>query len=267
MDERSYGIALVTVLGLAVGLTALSRGWVTRSLGGVSVLLILHATLLTYSRGAFLGLLMIGLMAFLIMPKRPFYIAIMIALSLVTLRLSGAELAARFMSTFAEGDERDVSASSRIDLWRDCLRVVADYPMLGVGPDNWPHIAADYGWPPGKEAHSVWVQTAAEVGIPGVMALLLFYGTTMAKLWRTARSRSRELDELQVAGAAGIVIGLAGFAISAQFVSLKGLEHPFYLVMGGIALLRHSSTASAAEPVQAVPSPNAAFIHPAMRRT
>jgi len=49
----------------------------------------------------------------------------------------------------------------------------ARQPVLGVGPDHWPLIAARYGWPAGKEAHSLWLQIGAEMGFPGI-ALLLF---------------------------------------------------------------------------------------------
>jgi hypothetical protein len=45
-----------------------------------------------------------------------------------------------------------------------------------------------------------------------------------------------------------VVAGLIGFAIAAQFVSLYGLEVPYYIALIGAGVLKLSSTA--AEPAQ-----------------
>ena len=42
-------------------------------------------------------------------------------------------------------------------------------PIFGVGPGNCPVVAESLGWPRGKSAHSVWMQQAAETGVPGVL--------------------------------------------------------------------------------------------------
>jgi O-antigen ligase len=245
MDNNSLGISLVASVGVAVGLLLSARRPVERLAAASAVLVILHTVLLTFSRGAMVGLIAAGVTAALLMPKRPRYVVALVVALAVVIRLTGPELSARFQSAFVEGDDRDASAESRVELWKDCLDVAATHPLFGVGPKNWPVIAADYGWPPGKEAHSVWMQTLAEVGFPGVIALVAMYAIACVKLWSMLRRRRSGEITPPMTMSLGIIISIIGFAVSAQFVSLQGLEVPFYIVAGAVVLLKQA-TASAA---------------------
>ena len=238
MDNNSIGIGLVATLGAAVGLLLSATTWRERTAALGAGLLIVHTVLLTFSRGAMLGLVAAGATAALIMPKRPRYIVAVAAGLAITLRLTGPELAARFESTFVETEQLDASSESRLELWRDCFAVAIAEPFFGVGPMNWPVIAENYGWPRGKEAHSVWMQTLAELGFTGVMALIAFYILTIVKLWSHLRRRRLIGLTTGMTLGFGIIISLAGYAVSAQFVSLLGLETPFYLVAAAVVLLK-----------------------------
>jgi len=238
MDGPSFGIALLVTLGPAVALGIAAKKWHERLLAGAAAILILHTTLLTFSRGAMLGLIATAFAAFVIMPKRPKHLGILLLVVLLGLRLTGPELVARFQSSFEASDDRDSSAESRVDLWIDCLKVVESAPFFGVGPHNFPVVAASLGWSEGKEAHSVWMQTAAETGIPGVLALLLFYAFAVVRLWPIAKAPWTDENRYAAASAAGIIISLTGFAVSAQFVSLTGLETPYYITMLAVVVLK-----------------------------
>jgi O-antigen ligase len=243
MDNNCFGAALAAMIGPAVALVVTSRTWYERAAASVAGLLILHTAILTFSRGTMVGLIAVGLVALVMMPKRPKYMAALVIALAIALRLSGPEVVARFATTFAETEERDGSAQSRVDLWRDCLMVVGDYPVLGVGPANWRVIAYQYGWTEGKSAHSVWMETAAELGIPGSLFLLLFFLVPAAQLWRIARERVTDQNRDDVAVAIATVLSVTGFVVSAQFVSVPGLENPYYMVMVGLALLKARSAA------------------------
>jgi putative inorganic carbon (HCO3(-)) transporter len=238
MDGPSFGISVVTTIGPAIALFLAASTWRERALAAAATLLMLHATLLTFSRGAFVGVIAVFLTAFIVLPKRPKYLAAMLVVGLLAIRLTGPELMQRYASTFAESDERDTSSGSRVELWLDCLKVVESRPLFGVGPWNWRVVASSFGWPEGKEAHSVWMETAAETGVPGVMSLLLFFGIAAARMWPIARTRVTAANRYQVSMAAGIIMAIAGFVVSGQFVSLTGLETPYYITMVGVALLK-----------------------------
>lgn len=254
MDNNSFGISLVTAFGAGVALLLGAKTWPAKATAAIAVALILHTTLLTFSRGAFVGLVAVGVMAVAIMPKRPKYIGAVILIALLAIRLTGPELAARYTTTISP-EEGDTSVQSRWALWQDCLEVVAARPVFGVGPLNFGLVAPDFGWPAGKQAHSVWLQTAAEVGIPGVLALMLFYGLAISRLWPVVRSRSPDTDQTTKMLAAAVVMAVVGFAVSAQFVSLEGLEMPFYIVMAGVVLLKTRSQLATSVAPSVLPSP------------
>jgi O-antigen ligase len=150
--------------------------------------------------------------------------------------LSGPELWERFSSIFVPTEELDPAARSRLELWQDCLDVLLRFPVCGIGPENWPRIAASYGWPPGKEAHSLWLQTGAEFGVPGLLAILCYYLIICYRLYRLP-SNSVSMNTVREA----VMVGLSGFIIAAQFVSLELLETPYYLALCGLGALRLQS--------------------------
>ncbi|MCC7009110.1 MAG: O-antigen ligase family protein [Acidobacteria bacterium] len=261
MDNNFFGASLVTSLGPAVTLMISSRTWRTRALAGLAAAFILHTILLTFSRGAMVGLLAVGVVAFVMMPKRPLQVGALAATALVALYFTGPELLSRYATTFVSEGERDSSAESRLDLWRDCLQVANDYPAFGVGPANWRVIAARYGWPAGKSAHSVWMETAAELGYPGAFWLLAFFLIAAIRLWPVARSTLTPDNRYAVVLASGVVLGIVGFVVSGQFVSAPGLEPPYYLAMLGAAMLKHHG-ARTADATAGVPAAIAATALP-----
>jgi probable O-glycosylation ligase (exosortase A-associated) len=240
MDNNCFGASLVTVIGPAVALMISSKTWLGRILAGASAALILHTIFLTFSRGAMVGLIAVGVAALVMMPKRPKYLGGLLIMGLIAVRFIGPELAERYSTTF--DDQRDASAESRLDLWRDCLVVIQDYPIFGVGPANWRIVSASYGWPEGKSAHSVWMETAAENGIPGALLLLLFFTSAVVRLWPVARAPVTDANQYEVVLASGVILAIVGFVISGQFVSIPALEVPYYLTMLGAAMLKTSGT-------------------------
>jgi probable O-glycosylation ligase (exosortase A-associated) len=249
MDNNCFGVALVSTIGPAMALGLGAKNWYERALAGACAALILHTTLLTFSRGAMVGLLVVGATAFIIMPKRPKYMAVLVLVGLLALRLTGPQLMARYATTISESEQRDGSAESRLDLWRDCIKLTMENPFFGVGPGNFPVLAASLGYTAGKQAHSVWMQQAAETGVPGVLALFMVFAISVVKLWPIARQRLTEESRPQIAVASGLVMSIVGFAVAGQFVSLGGLEIPYYSAMIGVVLLKQNATAKTAPAV------------------
>lgn len=256
MDNNCFGVALVSTIGPTIALMLGAKKMWERGLAALAAALILHTTLLTFSRGAMVGLLCVGFMAFVIMPKNPKHIGALVLCGLMAIYFTGPQLAARYASTLAEENQRDASAESRIDLWKDCLRVVADKPIFGVGPGNFRVVAASLGWPPGKQAHTTWLQTAAENGIPGVTLLLLMFGIAAYKIWPMARARITDENRNEVAMASGIIMCIVGFVVAGQFVSLAGLEIPYYVTMIGVVLLKKNKKVALAPVSATLPAPN-----------
>jgi len=267
MDNNFFGASLVATLGPAIALAVSSRWWPRRLLAYVATALIFHTTLLTFSRGAMVGMLAVAATAFFLIPKSPRFLAAALVLTLLAARLTGPQLMARYSTAFVGEENLDRSAESRVELWRDCLTVVADHPVFGVGPANWRVIANSYGWPEGKSAHSVWMESAAEIGLPGVIALLCFFGLTALKLWPLARAKLTDENQYDVAIATGVILSIVGFSVAGQFVSASNLEPPYYVALVGLSLLKNRpgkpAAATAVKPHNPALSPLVMPIRPA----
>ena len=239
MDNNCIAIGLVTCVGLAIFLGLESRKHWIKAVALFSGLLIIHAVLFSNSRGGMIALIISGSVAFLLIPKRPAYYLFFLAGVLVTIRLAGPEVIKRFETAFASGEQRDESAKGRLRYWGYCWKMMNDHPILGVGPNQFPIMAhGHYGEEEeGREAHSLWLQTGAELGFPGLFLLASFYGTCIVRLWPMARSRAVTSDPWHGVLARMTVTSLVGFAVSAQFVSLERLR----------PLLRHADRGRRAE--------------------
>ena len=242
LDNNSVAIGLVTCVALAFFLGLKSERWWQTGVAWGAALLMAHAVLFSLSRGGMMALGVTGAATFVLLDKRLKHFGIFVAAALVMLRLAGPEVRSRFFTTFAADEVRDASAASRTQLWTDCWDTMLEHPVLGVGPDNWPVVAPSYGWPPGKEGHTLWLQIGAELGVPGLALLAAFYGLCVARLWPIARGRVAVSDPWLRHLAQMVIASLVGFAVAAQFVSLEALETPYYVALIGAGALKLIAT-------------------------
>jgi probable O-glycosylation ligase (exosortase A-associated) len=239
MDNNCMAIQFVSAVGLLFFLGFAATRWWQRLLAVGGVLFLVNAIMFSFSRGGLLSLIITGGVAFLLIPKRPIHYAALLAAVAAGFRLAGPQVVERFSTTFAEQDQLDSSASSRLELWGNCWDLMLREPLFGVGPDHFGHYAyTDFGWSYGKEAHSIWFQTGAELGFIGVGLLLAFYLLCMWRLWPLTREQNTLVDPQTRSIARMVIASLAGFMVSSQFVSLEGLEFPYYVVLLGAATLK-----------------------------
>jgi probable O-glycosylation ligase (exosortase A-associated) len=249
MDNNSFCIAMAAGAGVAFFLGLSDPVWWRKLAALGAAALMFHVPMFAHSRGGMLGLVMAGLMTFVILPKKPVYIAAWCLALILALRLAGPNVVNQFRTTFADAESRDSSAQSRLELWANCWDVMKKHPVTGVGPDHWPLVAEQYGWRRGKEAHSLWFNAGAELGFPGLTLLLAFYGLTIRHCWKLTRSTNVNDPWLREAGRMAVV-GLAAFAVSASFVSLDALEVPYYIVLlgaGAVSVASRTADSLAAE--------------------
>src|SRR5262249_16218341 len=152
---------------------------------------------------------------------------------LLAFRLAGAEVVDRFVTVFASAEERDASAQSRVNMWQICIDQMITHPVFGLGPHHFPVHAHEFGLTHAKEAHSFWLQIGGELGFPGLIFLVCFYLFCGLRLWPYAREKYAANDPWFHDTARMVVAALTGFIVSAQFVSLPGLETPYYVVLIG----------------------------------
>ncbi len=245
LDNNGIAITMCATVGLAFFLGLGAEKWWQRLLAFLSAGLMVHVVLFSMSRGGMLALVVTAIVVFFLVPKRPKFLFWLVLGIAAGLSLAGPSVMREFSTVFLEKEERDASATKRLDHWSACVQSMLRYPLLGVGLTNWGMEGPRYGLPPGMEAHNTWLQMGAEAGVPALIALIGFYGVTCYRTWMLQRCRlaPRPSDDFLVMASRITVSSIVGFVVSASFVTVELVEISYYLALIGIGVLRVSSAA------------------------
>jgi hypothetical protein len=98
--------------------------------------------------------------------------------------------------------------SNRYDYWRAALHTWTEHPVLGVGADGFgpAYLLDRRSDATPRYAHSIWLETLATLGLPGLLALLAFAAAVLVTL---ARALARRPDWLVLGAAIPVVVVLA----------------------------------------------------------
>lgn len=254
LDNNGAGALLVLGIPFAYFLATSPVGaWSTarRIFGGLLGLAILHAVMMTYSRGAMLTAA-VGLVWLLVHHRPRFHAAGMsVVLAGAVLFMAGDEIRDRFLST--ADYENDESALSRFDSWEAAADIALAHPILGKGVRNSNAYSQNYGADlAGRTIHNQYLQIAADSGIPaaGVYITMILIG--IVGLSRARRrcfqaeqafengpepTGPHDRDEL-VARARdagmlclGLQTSLMMFSFSGLFLSVELVEVPWLLIV------------------------------------
>jgi len=90
-----------------------------------------------------------------------------------------------------------MSQPARLDLWRAGIEMWLAHPLFGVGPDNFRHLYGAYLGLPASDtrihANSLYVETLADVGLAGILALIALIVTLIAEARRALPGTRRLL--------------------------------------------------------------------------
>jgi probable O-glycosylation ligase (exosortase A-associated) len=212
--------------------------------------LLLHAVLMSYSRGAMVSLLA-GVPLYLFRSRRKFQLILfLIGVSLLVPLLAGKEIRERFFTI--EHTEIDESANSRRASWAAAWEITKENPVVGVGIRNSNLLSRQYGADmEGRTIHSQYLQTAADSGL---VALALYLAALVAFWLSTRRARlaaKRRTDPegtQAYAAACGVEGAMVVFCVGAAFLSLENFELPYLMILLGAQLPLVLRPAPAATP-------------------
>ena len=116
------------------------------------------------------------------------------------------------------------TALRRIEYWKIGVSMFVHNPLLGVGAGNYPIRYWDYGgwekqW---RVCHNMFIQTAAELGMGGILALLYLLYLSFRDSWKTIKGlgeKERGDSFPYLASQAGIV-SLAVYCVGGMFQSV-----------------------------------------------
>jgi O-antigen ligase len=168
---------------------------------------LLVALVLTFTRGALIGVCAaLGLLAILrdrrLLALAPVALAIFVS-------VAPGRITDRVYSTF---NLNDPTIRDRVAMLRSGAHMIADHPVMGVGPDQIKVVYAQYRDPLAVEPvnfhlHNVPVQIAAERGIPALLIWLGFIFMLVRELWHLFK-RGRH-PSVAAAGLAAVVAMIA----------------------------------------------------------
>jgi len=181
----------------------------------IPVGLLLYAIYLTRSRGAFVALLVLTLLAFKerLGRTRAIVLTLLLATVLVGLNVSGSR------------GVDDESAQERITAWRNGLEKLATNPILGVGYKQF----TDTG--DVLTAHNSFVLCFSELGLVGYFIWLTLLAATILELWPlTQLPEDDPLDLDFRRWAKAILLALCGYLVAGFFLS-RTWEVPLYVIL------------------------------------
>ncbi len=181
-------------------------------------LLMLLVLFLTKSRGAY-GAFLAGSAVFVLLAARR-RTAVTFALLVALVLVAGGGLWMFQPGAAQSLDEAEILDTStfafRQRIWHYALLLIGDFPLTGVGMGGFNTALADlYGYAMFQEpgAHSLYLQVALDLGLPGLAALLALMVASLRRAgvgWRRLRGTGDDLGPM----AAGAIAGLA--AVLAQ---------------------------------------------------
>lgn len=217
----SNQIASAFIWGLPIAyFKMLSESGRKRLLCLACLILLLIGVIYTESRQAFLALVFYTGVIFITVKgrRKGLVLGLMLMLGVAVLPLIPDEYWERMETISAY--KSDASSSGRLETWAIALDVFYDYPLLGVGADNFYLIAHRYAriGQHIRVTHNTFMQILSEEGVVGISLFVSLIAYTLISLWKIGRrsSESSPSDPISYYAMA-MFMSLAGVLICSMF--------------------------------------------------
>ncbi|MGH7319873.1 MAG: putative O-glycosylation ligase, exosortase A system-associated, partial [Candidatus Rokuibacteriota bacterium] len=217
------------------------------------------ASLITYSRGALLGLAVMLPLLFLKSRAKLILLPILVLGALVGPSLMPQKWTQR-METI-ETYQEDVSANQRLNSWWVAYQVAKESPIFGGGFRTFsPEIYETYM--PGyiyadrqHDAHSIFFQVLAEHGFPGLAVFVGLILSTFLSLRGLVRATRNQPDQQWINDCARMLeVSFVTYVVSGTFLSMSYFDLFYHLVAITVLLKVFAAHPAAEEAVAATPA-------------
>lgn len=248
-DPNDMAFIMVCAIPLATSIAIYGQG-IARPLAGLIAGASVFVTVLTESRGGFVGIALVGAILLIRFAKRrPFRaVAVLLAMALILAIFAPQRYWQRVGTIWGSGAASGPTAAydmaglkeARLTIWMKGLNVTLEHPILGVGAGVFQVAEADTHAQRGRweAAHNSFMQVSAELGLGGLalFLLLLYSGVRSCRaVIRRARRDPRVRPYLWLAH--GLEISLYGFAIVGFSLS-HAYSWTLYFLLGMTVALR-----------------------------
>jgi putative inorganic carbon (hco3(-)) transporter len=243
-DNNAFGLALNMCLPLLFFLAAQEKRKWLRVAMWITFASTILVILLTYSRGALLGLAVV--ITALMLKSRHKIVGAFFMVVVAFFVLSFAPDAwMQRMGRFFSGD-LDESAQQRLVSWGTSWNFAHDYPLTGGSFDVLPNVQVFQRYQPrplplgflSSGPHSIYFQLLADQGFPGLALFLLLIGSCYWSLWRVrVIARSVPSANYLVPYTHMVEVSILGFMVSGAFLGFVYLD-VIYQMIGLVVVLK-----------------------------
>jgi putative inorganic carbon (HCO3(-)) transporter len=158
-------------------------GWKLRLAGGITTAILTGMLLLAQSRGALLGVLVAAVILTLILNWRFLFLWLLLGITaVIALYQLVPDFAPADLLNSNAAEAGVATIAGRLEIWSRVIYMIQDFPFTGVG-QGMVEPVIDILYPlflisPDQifqHAHNIYLQTAAEMGLPALIALLAFF--------------------------------------------------------------------------------------------
>lgn len=223
-DNNNLGLAMVMILPVINYLRLTSANNYVRLGCWLALLLSIVAIVGTYSRGGFVGLIIVGF-AFFLLSKHKFVSLIATVIIGVVILYAAPKDWQERMGTI-QSYERDGSAQGRVEAWQTSWNLAVDRPLVGGGFAAIEQKSVSSKYRPGsyaraRAAHSIYFQVLGDHGFIGLFLYLAIVLVATANLFRIqALTRGHEDLEWAHVLSRMLLISYAGFLMAGSFLSM-----------------------------------------------
>jgi len=235
-NPNDLALTLNIVLALGLGLLPTVRRGARRLALIAALGLMVGGIVVTYSRGGFLTLCVLGgVWAVRAVRQHGVYAIAGLALAAVVLGVAAPGTYMNRLATIMDASaDTTGSSEERWESMKDAVGFIVERPLFGFGLGNSLHVSVARGGPD-RETHNAYLKVGAELGVGGALAyVMLIVSTFMAA--RDARRRlARRPDRRQLAAlAGGIELAVVAFAVGALFSPVP--YHFYFYYPAGLAV-------------------------------
>ena len=244
-ETNRFAQTMLMLVPLGIFRTISEKSTVLRATAGVLTLLITLGVVLSFSRGAAVGLGALVLALLVLRMIRPQYVVAMVLVFAMIL-VAFPQYTNRITSLAGVGgldsgtSAVDNSLLSRATETLSAALVMVDHPVLGVGPGMFPVYYEAYANTVGilvrndieRQAHNLYLGFGAELGVPGLIVFLLIAYSVVRMLLAARRAslvRRPDLERLTTP----FLLALMTYYVTGMFLHLSFAR--FYWLMLAVA--------------------------------
>lgn len=187
-NPNDLALNMVSFFPLAAFMTLRPGSFLRRGLGAVCAVFMVGAIVASESRGGFLGFVaMLTVLAIFAVRRRPVFVVAGALAAICALPVLPQSYWHRLASITNSKLDDYGSEDARRELLKESFRAFVENPVFGVGAGQFVNWDPDHRVQTAHEAHNVFLQVAADLGLPGLLIFIFLVGRAFSAVFGTRR--------------------------------------------------------------------------------